>query len=85
MDENLEEIIKIAWKAAPGNTEYYLGRYVVEVTRQLNQTIDTMNDYDDLDTDTDTENFYSSLVQKEKVLQKKLNRLNRLISSLRGS
>lgn len=83
MDENLEEIILIAWRSSPGNTEYYLSKYIIEITRQLNRTIDTMNEYDEPDQQFET--FYNGLVQKEKMLQKKLDRLNRLVSSLRGS
>lgn len=83
MNENLEEIITIAWKSSPRDTEYYLGKYIVEVTSQLIRVMDTMNGYDE--PDQQFEDFYNSLVQKEKMLQKKLNRLNRLISFLKGS
>lgn len=88
MDDNLEEIIKIAWKAAPGNTDYYLGRYIVEITSQLNKVLDSQIECDDDFTfaeDARFEDFYNGLLQREKLLRNKLNKLNRLVSLLRGS
>lgn len=84
MDENLEEIIKIAWRSSSGNTEYYLSRYIIDVTSQLNNIMDVMNDYDS-ELTSELDDYYDALLQKEKVLQNKLGKLNRLISSLRGS
>lgn len=79
MDESLEEIIKIAWKSASGNTEYYLGKYIAKTIIQLGKTRDGMNDYEE------EHLYYLGLVQKEKDLENKINKLNRLLSSLRGS
>ncbi len=85
MDDNLEEIIKIAWKAAPGNTDYYLTRYISQTVTQLGKTRDAMNDYEEEHLDFEVESYYLGLAQKEKSLEKKIDRLNRLVSFLRGS
>lgn len=85
MDDNLEEIIKIAWKAEPVNTDYYLTRYISQTATQLARTRDTMNDYEDEHLDYEMESYYLGLAHKEAGLEKKLNRLNRIVSFLRGS
>lgn len=87
MDDNLEEIIKIAWKAAPGNTEYHLTRYISQTVTQLSKVRDEMIYHEDGQDDgsLDRESYYLALVKREANLEKKVDRLNRLVSFLRGS
>lgn len=85
MNEDLQEIIKIAWAAAPANTEYYLSRYIAQLTTEKNKVIDEINYAEDHGVDIENQDIYDNLVQKEKLISKKINRLGRLISFLRGS
>lgn len=83
MDEHLEELIKLAWKASPYEAEYHLTKHIMKLQRRINLLLDDMEYYDN-------DNFedgihYNSLLHVQKDLEDNLNKLKFTLSCLRGS
>lgn len=82
MNEYLEEIVKLAWKTSPNDTEYYLTKYIINLTSELDKVFKTMDLYETNDAEDGI--YYNHCLDKSKDINKQLNCLTYLLSSLRG-
>lgn len=86
MNEHLEEIIKIAWKANSVETEYYLQKHLSKINREIFLIKGEIIVINNLFDPTERELLEQNNLRKElEALEKELNRLSFLISSLRGT
>lgn len=83
MDEHLEELIKLAWKASPSEAEYYLFKHIMKVHARVNEIEGYMEYYDN--DDAEHASHYNNLLSWKESLEKKLNKLKFILSFLRGS
>ncbi len=82
MNEHLEEIVKLAWKTSPNDTEYYLTKYIVSLTSELDGVLKAMDLYETNNSEDGI--YYNNFSDRSKDINKQLNRLTYLLSSLRG-
>jgi hypothetical protein len=82
MDEHLEEVIKLAWKYSPSDTEYYLSKHIIDMSSKLNEVLKTMDLYERDNAEDGI--YYNHCLDESESINKQLNRLTYLLSSLRG-